>query len=75
MNEIEINLRILKRFEPILRFTKGERFFPVDVDWYISQCSLWVKPPGKPAQELVPQGELTLELLTKDWNLEQGSVL
>ena len=75
MNETEINLRILKRFEPILRFTKGERFFPVDIDWYISQCSLWVKPPGKPAQELVPQGELSLELLTKDWNLEQGSVL
>ncbi|RCK74271.1 MAG: hypothetical protein ANABAC_2473 [Anaerolineae bacterium] len=75
MNEVEINLRILKRFEPILRYTRGERFFPVDVEWYISQCSLWVKPPGKPAQELVPQGELTLELLTRDWNLEQGSVL
>lgn len=75
MNESEIDLCILKRFEPILRFTKGERFFPVDVDWYISQCSLWVKPPGKTAQELVPQGELTLELLTKDWDLEQGSVL
>lgn len=75
MTEAEINLRMLKRFEPILRFTKGERFFPVDVDWYISQCSLWVKPSGKPAQELVPQGELTLELLTQDWNLEQGSVL
>lgn len=75
MNEAEINLRILKRFEPILRYTRGERFFPVDVEWYISQCSLWVKPPGKPAQELVPQGELTLELLTRDWNLEQGSVL
>lgn len=75
MTEAEINLRILKRFEPILRFTKGERFFPVDVDWYISQCSLWVKPPGKPAQELVPQGELTLELLTRDWHCEPGSVL
>ncbi|PWH20075.1 MAG: hypothetical protein DDG59_01385 [Anaerolineae bacterium] len=75
MNEAESQLRILKRFEPILCFTKGERFFPIDVDWYLSQCSLWVKPPGKAAVELVPQGEVTLELLTKDWNLEKGSVL
>lgn len=75
MTDLEIDLRILRRFEPILRFTKGERFFPVDIDWYISQCSLWVKPPGKPAQQLVPQGELTLDLLTKDWNIDQGSVL
>ncbi|MCX8061033.1 MAG: hypothetical protein N3D16_00470 [Anaerolineales bacterium] len=75
MTDTDYDLRILKRFEPILRFTKGERFFPVDIDWYVSQCSLWVKPPRKPAQELVPQGKLTLELLTKDWNIESGSVL
>lgn len=71
----EHDLRLLKRFEPILRFTKGERFFPVDIEWYLSQCSLWVKPPRKPAQELVPQGELTLDLLTKDWSIESGSML
>ncbi len=75
MTDHTLDLKILKRFEPILRFTKGEHFFPVDIEWYISQCSLWVRPPDKPALELVPQGGLTLELLTKDWQLEKGSVL
>ncbi len=75
MNDQNLDLRILKRFEPILRYTKGERFFPVDVEWFISKCSLWVKPPRSPAQELVPQGGLTLDLLMKDWQLEKGSVL
>lgn len=75
MTDSNVDLRLLKRFEPILRFTKGERFFPVDIEWYLSQCSLWVKPPRKAAQQLVPQGELTLELLTKEWKLEKGSVL
>ncbi|GAB4475958.1 MAG: hypothetical protein Kow0088_13350 [Anaerolineales bacterium] len=75
MTDNDLNLRLLRRFEPILRFTRGERFFPVDIEWYLSQCSLWVKPPRKSAQQLVPQGKLTFELLTKDWDIEKGSVL
>jgi hypothetical protein len=26
------DLVLLRRFEPIIRYTKGERFFPVDIE-------------------------------------------
>jgi len=56
-------MAVLRRFEPVARYTRGERFFPMDVERYIQQCSLWVQRPGRPAELLVPQGELTLEKL------------
>jgi hypothetical protein len=59
---------LLRRFEPVIRYTKGERFFPLDVERYISQCSLWVQLPNEPAELLVPQGELTIEKLTQPRN-------
>jgi hypothetical protein len=57
------DIALLRRFEPIIRFTRGERFFPMDVDRYVKECSLWVQPPDEPAQLLVPEGELTIEKL------------
>lgn len=59
------DLSILRRFEPVVRYTRGERFFPIDVDRYIDKCSLWIQRPGEPAELLVPQGELTLEKLVE----------
>ena len=56
---------ILKRFAPVLRFTKGEQFFPAKVEDYISECSLWVQHPQKQPQILVPEGRLTLEELAR----------
>ncbi len=53
----------LRRFEPVLRFTRGERFFPSDVSSYVSHASLWVKPPGLPPREILPEGQLDLERL------------
>lgn len=61
----EADLAILRRFEPVVRYTRGERFFPIDVERYISQCSLWVQRPNVPPEELVPQGKLTVEHLTR----------
>ena len=37
---------LLRRFEPVLRFTKGERFLPMDVEPYVRESSLWVQRPG-----------------------------
>ncbi len=56
---------LLRRFEPVLRFTQGERFFPMDVDRYVRECSLWVHRPDRLPQCLVPEGELTLERLAE----------
>ena len=35
------DLELLRRFEPIVRYTKGEYFFPMAVDGYLAECDLW----------------------------------
>ncbi len=60
----EAQQQLLQRFEPILRFTRGEQFFPMRVEDYVAACSLWVQPPGTTPTCLVPQGQLTLEQLS-----------
>jgi hypothetical protein len=54
---------LLKRFEPVLRLTRGDRFFPMDVEAYVRACSLWVQRPGEEPVRVVPGGKLTLETL------------
>jgi hypothetical protein len=54
---------LLRRFEPVIRFTKGEWFYPTDVEPYVRACSLWVRHPDEEAVCVVPQGKLTLETL------------
>jgi hypothetical protein len=56
---------LLRRFEPVIHYTRGERFFPIEVDGYIRESSLWVQRPGEDARCLVPEGKLTLEELSK----------
>jgi hypothetical protein len=56
---------LLRRFEPIIHYTKGELFFPMDVEPYIEQCSLWVQKPNHPPVCLVPDGALTPTTLTE----------
>lgn len=51
-------LELLRRYEPIVRFTRGEQFFPSDVDRYLEQCSLWAHYPDGREEELVPDGQL-----------------
>lgn len=67
-------LELLRRFEPVVCFTRGELFFPMDIDRYIRQCSLWVQRPDEPPEMLVPQGELTLEKLAQPRQGGFGSV-
>jgi hypothetical protein len=62
MNETNVEA-VLRRFEPVIRFTKGEWFYPMDVEPYVRACSLWVRHPDEEAVCVVPQGQLTLETL------------
>lgn len=55
---------LLERFEPILKFTVGERFFPYNVDDYVARSSLWLKSPKLPPEEVVSESELDLEKLS-----------
>jgi len=52
------DLELLRHYEPIVRFTRGEQFFPSDVDRYLQQCSLWAHYPDGREAELVPDGQL-----------------
>ncbi len=59
------DLALLRTYEPVVRYTYGELFFPMDVDRYVAHCALWVQPPYAPAFELIPRGDLTLERLSE----------
>ena len=54
---------LLRRFEPIVRYTRGESFFPIDAETYAQYCSLWAQQPGQEPVCLIPAGELTLTKL------------
>jgi len=54
---------LLKRFEPILKFTQGERFFPYHVEDYVDEASLWVKKPRKLPELMVSEDDLDLTTL------------
>jgi hypothetical protein len=56
---------LLRRFEPVIRFTKGEWFYPMDCGPYVDACSLWVRQPGEDAVCVVPAGDLTLDTLAQ----------
>jgi hypothetical protein len=60
--------KLLRRFEPIIRYTKGEQFFPTDIKQYIHACSLWVQRPNRYPLRLWPEGELTTERLAEPRN-------
>lgn len=73
MNEAS-DRALLRRFEPVMRFTKGERFFPMDVAPYVENCSLWVQPPNGIPAVVVPQGKLNLERLGEVYEAPFGAV-
>ena len=68
------DLALLRRFEPVMRFTRGERFFPKDAAPYVQASSLWVQRPGEEPMCLVAEGELTLEKLAEPRSNDFGSV-
>lgn len=67
-------LELLRTFEPVLRFTKGERFYPTDVDRYVARSSLWVRRPGGQEEMLVKRGGLDLDKLAQHRDFAFGTV-
>ena len=61
----ESNLSLLRRFEPVIRYTRGEQFFPTCIEDYLAECSLWVQRPGESPECLLPEGEVTLEKIAE----------
>ena len=70
----ETDEALLRRFEPVARYTKGDRFFPMDAEAYVRACSLWVSRPGEEDVCLVPHGKLTLDRLAEQKSDGFGAV-
>ncbi len=68
------DLELLRAFEPIVRFTSGEQFFPMDVEPYVRSCSLWLYHPDDRDEEEIPEGELTIEKLIQSRAAAFGSL-
>src|SRR5215207_6106982 len=66
-------MTLLRRFEPIMRFTRGERLYPMDIEPYVRSCSLWIQRANEEAVCLVPRGELTLDSLAQQPQDEFGA--
>ena len=65
---------LFRRFEPVIRSTKGDKFYPMDVEPYVRACSLWVQRPGEEAVCVVPSGKLDLERIAQQPLDEAGAV-
>lgn len=66
--------KLLQRFEPVIRYTRGETFFPMCVDPYIAEASLWQQTMEREAELLVPEGKLTMETLAEPRQASFGTV-
>ena len=65
---------LLRRFEPVIRSTRGDKFYPMDVEPYVRACSLWVQRPGEEAVCVVRGGKLSLDKLAQQPLDEAGAV-
>jgi hypothetical protein len=71
---VEAAKALLQRFEPVIRSTIGDKFYPMDVEPYVRACSLWVQRPGEEAVCIVPGGKLSLDRLAQQPMDEAGAV-
>jgi hypothetical protein len=47
--DFETASALLRRFKPVLRFTKGERLYTMDIESYLRAFGLWGRHPDKEA--------------------------
>jgi hypothetical protein len=71
---VEATKALLRRFEPVIRSTTGDKFYPMDVEPYVRACSLWVQRPGEEAVCVLPGGKLSLDRLAQQPMDEAGAV-
>lgn len=57
------DLELLRRHEPLLRFTYGELFFPMAASSYVEHCDLLQGPTPRESVVVMPAGTLDLERL------------
>ncbi len=58
-------LDLLRQYEPVVRYTAGEMFFPCAVDGYLARCRLWMADAERNVTLLARPGELTVTELAR----------
>src|SRR4029079_709578 len=62
-DDVATDLRLLRAYEPAVRYNHGELFFPTNVEGYLRECDLLVGSSERDREVIVPVGELTPERL------------
>jgi hypothetical protein len=60
------DLELLRQYEPVLRFTQGELFFPCGIEGYVRRSSLLLRTQNRDAPPIVPEGELDIDRLVRE---------
>ncbi|MGB8021964.1 MAG: hypothetical protein WCF04_12105, partial [Candidatus Nanopelagicales bacterium] len=66
------DLTLLRAFEPVVRFTRGEYFFPVSVERYVARATLWSDPEAGDPERIAEAGTLDLAALAARGATTQG---
>ena len=66
------DLSLLRAYEPVVRFTRGEYFFPVSTERYVGRAALWGEPVGGNERLLAESGQLDLDALAVRSATDQG---
>jgi hypothetical protein len=65
---------LLRRFEPILRFTFGELFLPMPATTYVTGCDLLSGPTASASRVEIPAGQLDADRLAVSGDAPPGEV-
>ena len=68
------DMELLRHYEPVMRYTQGEQFFPMDVVRYVQEASLWAHYPNGRDELLVKQDDLTIDSLVETRPAAFGTV-
>lgn len=71
----DTDLDLLRRYEPIVHYTHGELFFPMSVDGYLQNSSLWLRDQQGEERLLVPVGGLSVDNIAEYSNAPVGTTL
>ena len=70
----EEELRLLRRYEPIVRYNRGELFLPCAIDGYLAHASLY-RRVGKSVEQLAAAGALDPDKLAAYGRVHHGESL
>ena len=59
----QADLQLLRAYEPVIRYTQGELFFPSAIEPYLAQCDLWAGSSQRDRRLLLPVGQVTVDTL------------